>query len=316
MKIHTLLSLGLILLSSCVSTGHKPKYNNFKNDLDRENLEGKVRSIEKGKSIESDSKAESTKEFVKEFTETGNLASMKKYDVFGKPIYSTQNIYNKKGLKIKAFMEDLNMASKSVEEYEYKNDNLSSAKVFVNDTLRNKSSFEYDKTGHLTRMMEIQIKETSLNTKDTTLNMFTHTFDKSGNVISKKNFQTTKNKSYNYSNTYKYDNKNNIIETNSDFDIFGSLKVVNIYDSKNRIEKSIEYRNKQIEKVILFDKFYDESLISFYRNGTLERELKYEYEFDTKGNWIKRKAYVKNSSKHGDEFKFIYVENRKILYYD
>ena len=316
MKIHTLLSIGLILLTSCNSTGHKPKYNNFKNDLDRENLEGKVRSIEEGKNIESDSKTESTKEFVKEFTESGNLSSMKKYDVFGKPIYSTQNIYNKKGLKIKAFTEDFNMASKSVEEYEYKDDNLSYAKVFINDTLKYKSYLEYDKSGHLTRQIEIQIKETPLKTNDTTLNTLTYSFDKSGNVILKKNLQTTKNKSYNYSNTYKYDNKNNIIETNSDFDIFGTLKVVNTYDSENRIEKSIEYRNKQIEKVILFDKFYDESLISFYRNGTLERELKYEYEFDTKGNWIKRKAYVKNSSKHGDEFKFIYVENRKILYYD
>src|ERR1035437_8162405 len=103
MKINKLLLLGLIMLTSCNSTGHKPKYNNFKNDLDRENLEGKVLSLEKYKIIVSDSKTETTnnptKELVMEFTETGNLSGMKKYDVFGKLIYSAQNIYNKKRLK-------------------------------------------------------------------------------------------------------------------------------------------------------------------------------------------------------------------------
>ncbi len=336
MKIRTLLLLGLILLTSCNSTGHKPIYNNFKNDLDRENLAGKVRIIEEYKTIELDSKAEPTKEFVKEYTKTGNLASMKKYDVFGKQIYSTQNIYNKKRLKIKAFTEDINMATKSVEEYKYKNDNLSYARVFVNDTLKYESYLEYDKNGHLTRQIEIQIKETPSKMNDTTLNTLTYTFDKSGNVISKKNVQTTKNDSYNYSNNYKYDKKNNIIETDSHFDIFGSLKVVNVYDSKDRIEKSIEYgekqtqkkiskdrnkksndfEDKQIQKEIFYDKSYDETLIRFYRDGALEREMKYEYEFDTKGNWIKRKAYIKNSSAHSDEFKFIYLETRKILYYE
>ena len=152
MKTNTLLLFGLILLTSCNSTGHKPIYNNFKNDLDRENLEGKVRSIEKYKIILSDSKNETlynpTKELVMEFTETGNLSGMKKYDVFGKLTYSTQNIYTKKGLKIEGFTEDLNIDSRyirSIEKYEYRNDKLYSAKIFVNDTLKYISYFVYDK---------------------------------------------------------------------------------------------------------------------------------------------------------------------------
>jgi len=333
MKIRTLLSLGLILLTSCNSTGHKPIYNNFKNDLDRENLVGKVRSLEKYKIIVSDSKTETTndptKEFLMEFTKTGNLSSLKRYDVFGKAIYSTQNLYNKKGQKIKAFTEDSYRPSKSVEEYEYKDDKLSIAKVFVNGTLIYVSYSEYDKSGHLTKQLEIQ-------KNDTTLNKLTYLFDKRGNVLSKRSIQTTRNDRYEYVNTYKLDDKNNILEINSKLDIFGASKTVNVYDSKNRIEKSIEYgdkqtqkkiskdsieksidfKDKQIQKEIFYDKFYDETLIRFYRNGALEREVKYEYEFDTKGNWIKRKAYVKNSSTNSDEFKFVYVETRKILYYE
>ena len=316
MKINKLLLLGLIMLTSCNSTGHKPKYNNFKNDLDRENLEGKVLSLEKYKIIVSDSKTETTnnptKELVMEFTETGNLSGMKKYDVFGKLIYSAQNIYNKKRLKIKGFTEDLNIDSRysrSVEKYVYKNDKLSSAKIFVNDTLKYISYFEYDKSGHLTKQLGIQ-------NNDTTLNKLTYIFDKHGNEISQKNIQTTRNKKYEYVNTYKFDNKNNIIETNSDFDVFGTSKNVNVYDSKNRIEKSTQYKDKLIEKDIIYDKFYDETLISFYRNGSLERELKYEYEFDKKGNWIKRKAYVKNCSTHSEEFKLAFIETRKIVYYE
>ena len=45
------------------------------------------------------------------------------------------------------------------------------------------------------------------------------------------------------------------------------------------------------------------------------RELKFDYEFDENGNWIKKNVSMKEHFNNSKEFVTIYVDTRKISYW-
>jgi len=306
--------LGLLLLFSCNTIDYNPKYKDFENSWERENLIGKVKTFEKYKANVSDFKTGEADnpviEFKKEFTELGNISYQEYFDNFGKLEQYIKNEYNEKGHRVKSISENFLMPSKSIETIEYNAKGKQiSVNIILNDTLTFNAKFEYNNDGYLINQTEIQ-------DQDTTNNIITYIFNESGNITLKKQIQNCKYGIYEYINTFKYDNENNLLESQSKSNDFGSTKVIYSYDNKNRIEKITQYQNDEIEKETLFDKFYNQILVRFYDSVTLDKEMKYKYSFDNKGNWIERKIYMKEHFGKDKNWKPVYIETRKIEYYE
>jgi antitoxin component YwqK of YwqJK toxin-antitoxin module len=79
---------------------------------------------------------------------------------------------------------------------------------------------------------------------------------------------------------------------------------------------SREYQNGQIQKETYFDNHHNQTLVKYYRNGKLNREMKFDYKFDSTGNWTMKKSFLKQYYAQGKEFIPVYVETRKIDYYE
>jgi hypothetical protein len=306
--------LGFLFILSCSNTEYSPKYSNFDNDWERENLIGKVKTIEQFKANVTDSKKKETENPViqvkKEFTETGMLSYVEHFDSFGNLEYYIRNEFDSKGYRLKSISENYILNSKSVEEniFDTTIGKLISTNINFSDSTYLKGFFKYDKKGNL-------IEQLSIEDKDTTKNIFEYIFDTSGNIVSRKQIQKTEDSKYEYRNEYKYNQDNNLIELKSSSE-FSETQLAYEYDNRNRTKMIAEFNNGELQKESFFDKFYNQTLVKFYNNGSLSREMKFEYELDKKGNWIKRKVFIKEHTSQRKSWIPIYNETRKFEYYE
>jgi hypothetical protein len=311
MKRQIIIILGFLVLVGCNSNDYKPKYKDFANAWERENLIGKVKILEQYKANVTDLETGKTEkpiiEFKKEFAENGNISSQLHYDNFGKLEQSVKNTYDKNGFRIESISENYVMPMKSIEKAVF--DTIAkkqiSAHVIYNDTLIFDAFFKYDNHGNL-------IEQTNIQNGDTTKGVFEYKYANDGKILLKKQIDNERNE---YTNEFEYDSKGNLIELISRSDFFGEMKSVYEYDSKNRIKTITEFKSGQIEKETSFDKFYNMTLVRFYVSNALHKEMKYDYEFDKTGNWIKREVFMKEN--FGDKKTLpIYTETREITYYE
>lgn len=306
--------LGFIVLIGCNSNDYRPKYKDFANAWEQENLIGKVKKLEQYKANVTDFETGKTDmpviEFKKEFTETGNISTQEHFDNFGTLEQSVKNTYDKDGFRIKSISENSVMPMKSIEKAVF--DTITkkqiSAHVIYNDTLILDTFFKYDKRGNL-------IEQTNIQNGDTTSGDFEYKFDNAGRILFKKQIDNSEHGKNETTNEFKYDANGNLIELISKSDLFGEMKSIYEYDRKNRIKMITEYKSGQIEKETSFDTFYNKTFVRLYLSNTLNKEMKYEYEFDKSGNWIKRAVFMKEY--FGDKKTVpIFTETRKIEYYE
>jgi hypothetical protein len=87
MKRQMINTISILLLIGCNNIDYKPKYKDFANSLERENLIGKVKKLEQFKANVTDIETSKTDnpiiEFKKEFTESGNISYKEQFDNFG-----------------------------------------------------------------------------------------------------------------------------------------------------------------------------------------------------------------------------------------
>ena len=154
----------------------------------------------------------------------------------------------------------------------------------------------------------------AIENNDTTRNQIEYSYDKNGNILFKKEFQTAYDEKYKYTTEYKYDNNENLIELSFKSN-FGTRKSIYRYNSDNRIVRIKEFANGQIEKETDYDDFYNPIFIKLYDNGLLIKEIEYDYDFDHNGNWIKRIVSWKEYKGKSNNWIPVYYETRTITYF-
>ncbi|MBL4587043.1 MAG: hypothetical protein JKX84_08320, partial [Flavobacteriales bacterium] len=261
--------LGISFLVGCSNADYKPKYGDFENSWEHDNLFGKVKTLEQLKANISGLRIEnSIATFNKEYTELGNISYQEYFDRFGNLQQYVKNDYNEKGWRTKSISENLLTPTKSIETARFNSKGKQiSTNVIFNDTMNFTGFFEYNSYGDLIHQMAIQ-------DGDTTSMSFEYKYNEKGKVLWQKQAE---NGGYEYFNEFKYAQNENLIELLNRSDFFGEMKSVYEYDRKNRIKKIIQYEAGEIEKETSFDERYNQVSVKFYVSGTVNREMKYEY---------------------------------------
>jgi hypothetical protein len=310
----TITLLGSLLILSCSNTEYSPKYSDFDNDWERENLIGKVKTIEQYKANVTDSRIKDDEipiiQIKKEFTETGKISYEEYFDSFGRLEYYNRNEFDSKDYKVNSTSENFVTSSKSVQTNTFDTliNKIISVNINFNDSSYLSGFFKYDKKDNL-------IAQLSIENGDTTSNIFEYNYAVNGKILSKKQIQRTENGIYEYLNEFKYNLDSNLIELKN-ISEFSETSITYEYDNKSRIKKIAESNYGKIEKETFFDKFYNQTLVKFYNNGSIIKEMQFDYELDKTGNWIKRKVFVKEHTSQEIKWIPIYSEIRKIEYYD
>ena len=299
---------------SCNTIEYKPKYSDFANAWEKDNLIGKVKTLEHYKAKVTDFNTgeieKSRIDFRKVYTEFGKIAYQERFDNIGKSEQYIKNTYDKNSNQIESISEDFITPSKSIGKAEFdKTGKTISTSIILNDSLNYKVLFEYDNHGNLIIQRNIQ-------NNDTSLIRIEYKYKEDGKILLKKQIGNSEYGKNEYTNEFKYDQFGNLVELIYKSEFQGQIKSTYEYDSKNRIVKIAEYQNGQIEKETFFDKYYNQISIKYYVKAALNKEMKYEYDFDSKGNWIEKKVSVKEYYGKENTFLPIIVETRKIEYYE
>lgn len=307
----------LLTLSACSSESNvKHKYFDFNNALERSNLLGKVKEVILYESKSIDSRNNEQKDLrlvsIKRFTSFGEFESIEIYDNSGKLLSISKKEYNEKNKLIHSFDSSLSeiMVTEEFLEYDLNGNHYFSKGYFKTETGENKMKvyIEHDSMKNISKCKMIQ-------DYDTAITEYIYKYNSNKQKISKKQIQIHNNEKFEYLTEFKYDNSGNLIEEIS-FDsipVLRERKNEHEYSSENILKRTTNYKNNQIEQITEFDDSFNQVLIKFYGDGYLTIQRKYEYQFDSFGNWIERKILIKQAD--SKEFIPMTKEMRKIVYY-
>lgn len=315
MKRHLFITLGFFFLLACNNIDYKPKYKDFANAWEQENLIGKVKYIEQYKANVINFETEKTEnpviEYKKEFTEIGNVSYQEDFDSFGELVQYVKNNYNKRGDKIGSKSENLIIPMRSSEKAVF--DTVTGKQISVhaiyNDSLKFDAFFKYDEYDNI-------IESTSIQENDTTSDRLEYKYTASGNILLKKQIQEADFEIYEYFNEFKYNTDGTLSELKHYSDFTGEKKSIYEYDGEKRIVKIAEFNSGEIVKETFFDIYYNQTLLKFYNKASLNKEMKYEYDFDSKGNWIERKVILKEYFGNDKRWLLVAVKTRNINYFE
>ena len=314
-----LLILLLIIGLSCQEkqeypTDLKPTYTDFENSWDERNLFGKVKDIEWYKTVfqNSDNEGKSNLNLIETFTEFGSLKENSNYGSDGELIQKDIYEYDNQKSHIKTISK--NIPAKINYILTVKDDTINktrTTKVIVNDTFNKQVKIFYDNKDIPSRKIEIE-------QKDTTNIKFQYNFNDGNKKLAELQIDQNTNDTI-YSSKNTYDQKGNLIL--SSYKLYGSEYITETEWKKGHIKKQTDYTilpdlTKNLNEVIEYDDLFNPINSKIYENSKINRELKYEYEFDDKGNWIKREVSMKENFTGSKKYKPIYVETRKIKYWE
>ncbi len=307
-----------IILFNCqnkteLRTDLQPIYSDFKNVLQGNNLYGKVKKIEYYKTTfqntENEDKPVLNK--IEEFTDFGELKKVEYFDNYGELLQTNVIDYNKNQKFIKSVSINKANKSKIIQTSEYDSiNNTSELTVFVNDTIDHKTTFYYGKNDY-------QIKRISVKGNDTTEVNSEYTFDDNEKIISSTQKEKENDKSMT-TNLFRYDKNNNLIESSYKTEWMEIISETEWKDG--RIFKQTSYTisadlKKYTDNITEFDILYNPINSKEFEGSKLNRELKFDYEFDENGNWIMKNTSMKEHFNNAKEFVPIYVDTRKISYW-
>ncbi|SDF55720.1 hypothetical protein SAMN04487992_1273 [Cellulophaga baltica] len=315
-KIHLLTLLSIILFNCQNKTELRsdlqPIYSDSKNALQGNNLYGKVKKIEYYKTTfqntENEDKPVLNK--IEEYTDFGELKKVEYFDNYGKILQTNEIDYNKNQEFIKSVSISKSNNSKIIQIAEYDSiKNTSEITVFVNDTIDHKMTSYFDRNDY-------PIKRVSIKGNDTTEVHYEYDFDDNDKI----KLATQKEKGNVKSmttNLYKYDN-NNLIESSYKTEWMEMISETEW--KEGRISKQTSYTisadlKKHTDNITEFDILYNPINSKEFEDSKLNRELKFDYEFDENGNWIKKNVSMKEHFNNAKEFVPIYVDTRKISYW-
>ena len=105
----------VLFLIGCNNINYKPKYKDFDNARERNNLIGEVKTLKLYKgNIDNDSET-SIIQYKKTFSRDGNILYQEHYDSFGNLKQSEKNEYNNAGFRVKSTINYVSMNLKLIE---------------------------------------------------------------------------------------------------------------------------------------------------------------------------------------------------------
>lgn len=292
----------------------KPTFTDFENNWEERNLFGKVKEIEWYKMVfqnaEEDGKP--VLELKESFTNLGSLKENLNYSGDGEIIQKDVYEYDNQESHIKTISE--NIPAKINYILTVNNDTVDKTritKVVVNDTFNQQVKIFYDDKDIPSRKIEIK-------QNDTTKVAFHYKYNEANKLISELQIDQNTNDTI-YRSNFKYDQNEHLVM--SSYKLYGSEYITETAWENGRIKKQTEFTilpdlSKHLNEITEYDELFNPVNSKVYENSEINRELKYTYNFDDKGNWIKREASIKEHFIGSKKFIPIYVEIRKIKYWE
>ena len=301
-----------LLLTNCNRENKTPKYSDFKNDWERDNLYGSVKAITMYKANITDAGTEKTEnpilQFKKEFTDFGKISNFDFYDRNGNINQYQKNEYNNKNLCIRTISENRMMNSKTSEEFNYdQNGNRVNSVLKSNDSVSMRTKAEFDKANHIIKSISIQ--------KDTSICDYIYKFDEKHRITEKKQVFSIYEKKSEQINEYKYDKSGNIIEMIYKSELMKETKTKNEYDKENVLVKRLNFEDGQPTTELTYDKYFNVTSTKYYEKKVLTKEIHFDYKFDEHQNWTEKKVSIKQYFSSNPNFIPIFVEMRTLEYY-
>lgn len=323
--------LFFIIALLCVSFSRSQEKNIKKNDLEKMNLYGAVKSLREiqyeviGEKTSTNSRNHKYYMFDKKGQNTECSLYKSDGSLFSKHTYK----YDDKGtlLEHNSFNSDGSLHIKKTGKYDDRGNQIEWNWYFSDGIIKTETRSKYDNKGNV-----IELKGCDEDGKS--CYKIKYKYDNKGNVIKKIELGDFPLKiKYKYDNhgkmiernyykfhgslsskvTYRYNANGDCVEVNS-FDAKGKLRIKNTYkydDNGNCIEeKVLDFFDSEIIiwHTIKYDQYNNELEYNYYDSkGISSTRYSYIYEYDKNGNWIKNISYNNNSPK--------YVEERKIIYY-
>jgi hypothetical protein len=292
----------------------KPKYSEFENDREQRNLFGKVKKIEWYKTTYQSDKKDGKRilNLKEKFTEFGNLKEKSNYDNSGDLVQNDVYEYDENDFLQKMISTNKRTQNNYIMTAHHDTINkISKRKVVVNDSVNHEIIVYYNKK-------DFVIKQIAIKQIDSTIVEFKYEFNDADKLVLERQIDIENNKPI-VSYEYLYNKKGDLIKSSYKTEWIESI-TENEWVNQ-RISKQTEYTvttdlKKHLEQVTEFDRLYNQTNTKIYENSELNRELKYEYEFDEKGNWIKREVSMKEHFANSKEFTPIYSETREIKYWE
>lgn len=307
--------------------------DSIKNDLSKLNLFGEINSIKEFSynAIEKDGEIVKVKRsghydgesVYYNFNRRGNLIEKKEHSSFsGEVKYSTINSYDKNGNLVKKE----NLQAQYTYSYDNKNNKIEEIFYYPKDEFYKRETFQYNTTNKL-------IKRNWYKPDGTLYDVQVFTYNNQSN---KKEMKFYSNDELSFSETFKYDNDENVIE-NLNFDSSGKLRRKNVFQFYDNIEEvksfdgiggltghavnkfdSLHNRigwewfkldgSSKGSSIFNYDEFGNLILERSNRFNTHKTEEIYKFKFDIYNNWIKRIKYLDGIPKK--------ITIREIIYYE
>ena len=315
-KIYLLILISIFLLNckerTELNVDLKPTYSGFKNDLEQINLYGEVKELEQFKAIFQNGKEtrEPLPTLKEKFTEFGSLNEAKYFDNYGQTTQIDLFHYDRNDYLTKSTSENKLANQKTIQLVSYDSINKTKTRnITFNDSLNYKFISKFDSN-------DLIVEQIKIEARDTVIRSYEYKFNGSNNKILEKEFEEGKELSV---RKYKYNNENQLIEYSNKHE-WMELLTETVWKN-NRIVKQTDYTisadlNKHLDRITEYDKLFNPINEKNYENSELNRELKYDYEFDQFGNWTKRTVSMKEHFANSDKFIPIYVESREIKYWN
>lgn len=316
-KTHLYLILSIIGFScenrTKTPTDLNPIYSDFENAWEVRNLHGKVKELKIYKSNFQDTKPEKpTLNLVVNFTDFGALEQIDSYDNFGKLIQ--KDIFEYDSTEFLTKRISTNKRANSTYVLVMENDTINKTSTItatINDSIKQKSIVFYNENDYI-------YKQIAIEEKDTTVARHEYKFNKNAKIVLEVQYEKNRNNPI-ITNQYKYNEKGNVVWSSSKSQ--GMEFIMETEWREGGIVKETEYQIledsiKQLDRITGYNKLFNPINLKIYEDSKLNRELKYNYEYDEDGNWIKRTVSMKEHFANSDKFIPIYIETRKIKYYD
>ncbi len=309
----------LFLVLSCkqeTTVSKTPVYKDFKNDLQVKNLYGNIHSLVRKKAfildIEKNTFDELKASAVYDFNEAGNITKEEVFSDVGRLNSLSEHVYNEHNAIVESKMQYFSTDPKTTLRIvnTYTNDSiLANTQVYRNGTLF-QESFNKHNTIHNT------VESMTIKNNDTVKSTSKIVYNDAGAITGVVNMSNLENVDSKISN--QYDNAQNLIEHTY---TMGGLSIKRVHAYKGNILTSAkEYtilpsEEELLDQITTYDSLYNPIEESYFTDGTLQRILQFDYEFDAKGNWIKKTTYINRNPKEKGRFKPYILETRDIRYW-
>lgn len=301
-----------ILMLSCAST-MKPK----ENDLERYNLNGKVKSCtkaisyykyEKEDTIVKDIETKKYEELV--FNKEGNVAQKNSFYRDGRPYKKIVYIYDKYFNNIEriTIKIPLDTVLRSIKKYDSSRNNIESLIYDGKDSLIRHLQSLYDKDNNQIRSLILKSKESP-----NPLLKIEYKYDSNGNEIETIRYYKDKTQTHWYT---KYDTVGNEIEWIVN-DKYGNQerRYITIYDeNSNPIEEKLFDSNNEIDSYFIskYNAFGNEiESREYFKDSTFKRKT---YLYDQRGNEIELKKFdTKGNLRSTSKTEYQYDINENLI---